>query len=40
MIVLDTDHMSVLERREQPAVEYLLTRLADGAASRRDDNGD
>jgi tRNA(fMet)-specific endonuclease VapC len=29
MVILDTDHMSVLERREQPAVEHLLTRLAE-----------
>jgi len=32
MIVLDTDHMSVLERREQPAVDHLLTRLAEQPA--------
>lgn len=29
MFILDTDHMSVLERREQPAVRNLLTRLAE-----------
>ncbi len=28
MVILDTDHMSVLERREQSAVGYLLNRLA------------
>ena len=28
MIVLDTDHMSVLERHEWPAVDHLLSRLA------------
>jgi tRNA(fMet)-specific endonuclease VapC len=28
MLVLDTDHMSVLERRERPAVDHLLSRLA------------
>ena len=27
-MVLDTDHMSVLERRERPAVDDLLSRLA------------
>ncbi len=34
MIVLDSDHMSVLERREQPAVEHLLTRLAELSPSK------
>jgi tRNA(fMet)-specific endonuclease VapC len=34
MIVLDTDHMSVLERREQPAVGHLLRRLAEWPASQ------
>lgn len=29
MVILDTDHMSVLERRERPAVGHLLTRLAE-----------
>ena len=29
MVILDTDHMSVLERREQPAVGHLLNRLAE-----------
>jgi tRNA(fMet)-specific endonuclease VapC len=29
MVILDTDHMSVLERREQPALRHLLNRLAD-----------
>ncbi|MDH3601597.1 MAG: hypothetical protein OEU26_18445 [Candidatus Tectomicrobia bacterium] len=29
MIILDTDHMSVLERRGQPALGHLLNRLAD-----------
>ena len=29
MVILDTDHLSVLERREQPAVGYLLRRLAE-----------
>jgi tRNA(fMet)-specific endonuclease VapC len=29
MVILDTDHMSVLERREQPAVSHLLNRLAE-----------
>jgi tRNA(fMet)-specific endonuclease VapC len=29
MVRLDTDHMSVLERREQPAVGYVLNRLAE-----------
>src|SRR5688572_25409287 len=29
MVILDTDHMSVLERREQPAVGHLINRLAD-----------
>lgn len=29
MVILDTDHMSVLERREQPAVDQLLRRLAE-----------
>lgn len=33
MIILDTDHLSVLERREQPAVGHLLTRLAAQPAS-------
>ena len=28
MVILDTDHMSVLERREQPGVGNVLTRLA------------
>jgi tRNA(fMet)-specific endonuclease VapC len=28
MIILDTDHMSVLERREQPGVGHLLSRLS------------
>jgi tRNA(fMet)-specific endonuclease VapC len=28
MLVLDTDHMSVLERRDQPAAEALRARLA------------
>jgi tRNA(fMet)-specific endonuclease VapC len=29
MIILDTDHLSVLERHEQPAVGHLLSRLAE-----------
>jgi tRNA(fMet)-specific endonuclease VapC len=29
MVILDTDHMSVLERRERPALGHLLNRLAD-----------
>jgi len=29
MVILDTDHMSVLERREQPGVGNLLARLAE-----------
>ena len=29
MVILDTDHMSVLERREQPGLGILLTRLAE-----------
>jgi hypothetical protein len=29
MVILDTDHLSVLERREQPAVEHLRSRLAE-----------
>ncbi len=29
MVILDTDHMSVLERREQPAVSHLLSRLTE-----------
>jgi tRNA(fMet)-specific endonuclease VapC len=29
MVILDTDHMSVLERREQPGLGTLLTRLAE-----------
>ena len=33
MIILDTDHLSVLERREQPAVGHLLTRLAEQPTS-------
>ena len=33
MIIFDTDHLSVLERREQPAVGHLLTRLAEQPAS-------
>lgn len=33
MVILDTDHMSVLERREQPAVDHLLNRLAELSAS-------
>jgi len=28
MVILDTDHMSVLERREQPSLGTLLHRLA------------
>jgi tRNA(fMet)-specific endonuclease VapC len=28
MVILDTDHMSVLERREQPSLGSLLHRLA------------
>jgi tRNA(fMet)-specific endonuclease VapC len=28
MVILDTDHMSVLERRERPAVDHLRSRLA------------
>jgi tRNA(fMet)-specific endonuclease VapC len=28
MVILDTDHLSVLERREQPALGRLLNRLA------------
>ena len=30
MVILDTDHMSVLERREQPGVGNLRARLAEG----------
>jgi tRNA(fMet)-specific endonuclease VapC len=33
MVILDTDHLSVLERREQPAVEHLRSRLAECPAS-------
>jgi tRNA(fMet)-specific endonuclease VapC len=29
MVILDTDHMSVLERREQPGLENVLARLAE-----------
>ena len=29
MVILDTDHMSVLERREQPGLGTLLMRLAE-----------
>jgi tRNA(fMet)-specific endonuclease VapC len=29
MVILDTDHMSVLERREQPGVGHLRARLAE-----------
>jgi tRNA(fMet)-specific endonuclease VapC len=29
MVILDTDHMSVLERHEQPALGHLLNQLAD-----------
>ena len=29
MVILDTDHLSVLERRAQPGVGNLLTRLAE-----------
>jgi tRNA(fMet)-specific endonuclease VapC len=29
MVILDTDHMSVLERREQPGLGALLRRLAE-----------
>ena len=29
MVILDTDHMSVLERRAQPGVSNLLARLAE-----------
>ena len=29
MVILDTDHMSVLERREPPAVGHVLTRFAE-----------
>jgi tRNA(fMet)-specific endonuclease VapC len=29
MVILDTDHMSMLERREQPGVDNLLARLAE-----------
>jgi hypothetical protein len=29
MVILDTDHMSVLERREQPGLGALLMRLAE-----------
>ena len=33
MVILDTDHMSVLERREQPAVGHLLSCLAEWPSS-------
>ena len=29
MVILDTDHLSVLERREQPGVGNVLPRLAE-----------
>jgi len=29
MVILDTDHMSVLERREEPSLRTLLHRLAE-----------
>jgi hypothetical protein len=29
MVILDTDHMSVLERREQPGLRNLRMRLAE-----------
>ena len=33
MVILDTDHMSVLERREQPALGHLLNRLTELSSS-------
>jgi tRNA(fMet)-specific endonuclease VapC len=33
MVILDTDHMSVLERREQPGVGNLRARLAEVSPS-------
>ena len=40
MVILDTDHMSVLERRAQPGVSNLLARLAEVPPSVVPDDGD